>query len=105
MAEHLNGKNFKDVIENLDVAIVDFWAEWCAPCKAISPLLDAVEAKMEGKFKLFKLNVDTSPLIASEYGVESIPTILVFKNGKPVSSLVGLASRNDIEKTILSVLK
>ncbi len=105
MAEHLNSKNFKDVIENLDVAVVDFWAEWCAPCKAISPLLDAVETKMMGKFKVFKLNVDSSPLIASEYGIESIPTLLIFRNGKPVNSLVGLASKNEIEKTILSSIQ
>ena len=105
MAEHLDSKIFKDAIENLDVAVVDFWAEWCAPCKAISPLLEAVESKMSGKFKLFKLNVDTSPLVASEYGIESIPTLLVFRNGKPVNSLVGLVSKNEIEKTILSAMQ
>lgn len=105
MVEHLNEKNFKEVIERLDVAVVDFWAEWCGPCKALSPILEEFENKLGNKLKLFKVNVDSSPSIASVYGVESIPTLLVFRNGLPINSLVGLKSKQDIEKSILSAIQ
>ncbi len=106
MIEPLDEKNFKLIINNHDLAIVDFWAEWCAPCKAISPILDEFEKKAGDKMKLFKLNVDQNPSIVSEYGVESIPTLLVFKKGRPVNSLaVGLTSKQELERKLFSALE
>lgn len=104
MVEVLNGVDFKAVLSGTDTVVVDFWAEWCGPCKAISPILEDIEGKVEGKLKFFKLDVDSEPAIASEYGIESIPTLLVFKNGMPVKSVVGLMPRQELEKHILSVV-
>ncbi|MCL4400973.1 MAG: thioredoxin [Candidatus Parvarchaeota archaeon] len=105
MAEHLNRENFKSTIEKLDVAVVDFWAEWCGPCNLLSPILEEFEQKTEGRLKLFKVNVDKDPIIASEYGVESIPTLLTFKGGIPTNSFTGLASKQAIEEYISSAIK
>lgn len=105
MVEHLTEKNFKAVIKDLDLAVVDFWAEWCSPCKALSPMLDEFESKLGNKLKFFKVNVDNSPSVASEYGVESIPTLLVFKNGEPINSLGGLTSKKELERRLLSALQ
>lgn len=105
MVDRLSTETFNSVLKNHDLAIVDFWAEWCAPCKAIAPVLEEFEKKVNGKLKIFKLNVDANPLIASEYGVESIPTLLVFKKGKPIDSLVvGMTSKRELEKKLFSVI-
>jgi thioredoxin 1 len=106
MVEHLNENNFKSSLSNLDLAAVDFWAEWCAPCRAISPVLEEFEKKVGGNLKLFKVDIDKNPSLASEYGVESIPTILIFKKGMPVDSLaVGLTSKREIEEKLKSAIK
>ncbi|MCL5009391.1 MAG: thioredoxin [Candidatus Parvarchaeota archaeon] len=104
MVETINGIDFKNIIADTDTAVVDFWAEWCGPCKAISPILEEIESKSVGKMKFFKINVDMHPNVASEYGVESIPTLLFFKKGVPIKSVVGLMPRNELEKHILSVV-
>lgn len=79
----------KQVLEADGPVLVDFWAVWCGPCRAIAPAVDAVAEEFTGRAKVFKLNVDENPEIAGRYGVQSIPTLIVFKDGQKVGELVG----------------
>jgi len=79
----------KQVLESETPVLVDFWAVWCNPCRAIAPAVDAVAEEFAGRAKVFKLNVDENPEIAGRYGVQSIPTLIVFKGGQKVGELVG----------------
>ena len=79
----------KQVLESDTPVLVDFWAVWCQPCRAIAPAVDAVAEEHAGKAKVFKLNVDENPEIAGRYGVQSIPTLIIFKGGQKVGELVG----------------
>ncbi len=78
-----------EVLQSSQPVLVDFWAVWCGPCRAIAPAVDAVAQEYAGKAKVFKLNVDDSPEIAARYGVMSIPTLMIFKGGQKVGELVG----------------
>ena len=104
MVEHLDSQNFSNIINRSDIAIVDFWADWCTPCKRLSSMLDEFEIKLDAESKLFKVDVDKNPTLAGEYGVESIPTIIIFKNGNPISSIIGLQSKSELEKAIFSAI-
>ncbi|HDI10484.1 MAG TPA: thioredoxin [Euryarchaeota archaeon] len=89
----VNDGNFEEeVIErSKDIpVVVDFWAEWCMPCLALAPVLEKLAKEYNGRFVLAKLNVDRNPQTASRYGIMSIPTVIMFKNGKPVDSFVGV---------------
>ncbi|MFW5960238.1 MAG: thioredoxin [Chitinivibrionales bacterium] len=79
-----------DVLKSDVPVLVDFWAPWCGPCKMAGPLIDRVAEKMEGKAKVYKLNVDNNPETASKYGITGIPTVMVFKNGEVSKQLVGV---------------
>ena len=90
--------NFKsDVLDAREAVVVDFWAEWCGPCKMIAPALEEIANEMGGKVKIAKLNIDENPELAAQYGVRSIPTLMVFKGGEVASMKVGAAP-----KTVLS---
>lgn len=105
MATLLTNDNFKNtVIENKGVALVDFWAEWCGPCKLIGPVIEELSSEYDGKATIGKLNVDDNREIAAEYGIMSIPTLLFFKNGELVDKHVGLASKSDLKKKIDSLI-
>jgi thioredoxin 1 len=89
-----------DVLQSAEPVVVDFWAEWCGPCKMIGPSLEAISSEMEGKVKIAKLNVDENPKIAGQFGVRSIPTLLLFKNGQPAAQKVGAAPKGELVKWI-----
>ena len=92
----------KDVIGSADPVVVDFWAEWCGPCRMIGPSLDQIAVEMAGKVRVVKLNIDENPNVAAKLGIRSIPTLMVFKDGKQVATKVGAASKGDLQKWIAS---
>ena len=101
MAVEFTNENFKEkVLDNNGVALVDFWAEWCGPCRLIGPVVEDLSKEYEGKATIGKLNVDDNRDIAAQYGIMSIPTLLIFKNGQIVDKHVGVASKGDLKKKI-----
>ena len=90
MTGHVTDSNFAtEVLGSPEPVLVDFWAEWCGPCRAIAPILDEISSEMTGKVKIVKLNVDENPGIAAQYGVRSIPTMILFKGGQAADMKVG----------------
>jgi thioredoxin 2 len=85
--------------------LVDCWAPWCGPCRTVAPILDELAAKYAGGVKIAKLNVDENPLIASQYDIRSIPTMLLFKEGKLVHKILGAQPKEEIERQLLSIMK
>ena len=84
--------------------LVDFWAEWCAPCKMIAPIVEELSEEYDGRFKFTKLNVDDSPDTAAKYGVRGIPTLLIFRDGQPVDQLVGAVPRKVLKDRVEGAL-
>tara|TARA_B100000686_G_scaffold352759_1_gene455865 strand:+ start:4466 stop:4786 length:321 start_codon:yes stop_codon:yes gene_type:complete len=92
-------ENFENEVLGSDTPVlVDFWAEWCPPCKAIAPILEDLSGEMAGKVKIAKLNIEESPQAPTKYGVRSIPTLIVFKNGEIVAQNVGAMAKPDLQK-------
>ncbi|HRO00673.1 thioredoxin [Nitrobacter sp.] len=97
--------NFEaEVLKATGPVVVDFWAEWCGPCRMIGPVLDEISSAMGSKVKIVKLNVDESPRTASKYGVMSIPTLMIFKNGELASRQVGAAPKQKLEQWITATV-
>jgi thioredoxin 1 len=97
--------NFEsEVLKSAEPVVVDFWAEWCGPCKMIAPALDEIAGSMEGKVKIVKLNVDENPATAAKYGIMSIPTLMIFKNGEMASRQIGAAPKQKLEQWITSAV-
>lgn len=95
--QKVDNNNFQADVLGADVpVVVDFWAEWCGPCKAIGPSLEEISDEMEGKIKITKLNIDENPDIAAQYGVRSIPTLVLFKDGEPASMQVGAKQKSGL---------
>jgi thioredoxin 1 len=93
--------NFDDsVLKSAPVVLVDFWAEWCGPCKRLGPTVDALATEYLGKLTVGKMNIDDNPKIPEQYQIRGIPTILIFKGGQVVESVVGLAHKEDLKKAI-----
>jgi len=106
MEVKVNDENFKkEALESELPCLVDFWAEWCMPCRMIAPTVKRVAEEYEGKLKVCKLNVDEAPKIASEYSIMIIPTLAIFKNGKIQDKVIGIVSKSELEAKIKPFLK
>ncbi len=87
--------NFKEeILDHKGVAMVDFWAAWCAPCRMLTPIVEELASVFQGKIKIVSLDVDASTGIASQYGIQAIPTLLIFKNGTVIEQVVGMQSKD-----------
>jgi thioredoxin 1 len=96
MALEVNDSNFDELVVNSDKpVVVDFWAEWCGPCRMIAPIIEELSRDFEGKAVVVKCDVDSSPAVASKYGIRNIPTILFFKDGKVADKQVGAVPKNN----------
>ena len=97
----VNDQNFNIELARTKLPLlVDFWAPWCAPCKAINPYIEIIEKKFIGKIKVAKLNIDENPQIAKKFAISSIPTLLFFKNSIPIDQIIGAVSQINIEEMI-----
>jgi len=93
-----------EVLKATGPVVVDFWAEWCGPCRMIAPALEEISGSLDGKVKIVKLNVDENPQVASKYGIQSIPTLMIFKNGQMASRQVGAAPKQKLEQWIIAAV-
>jgi thioredoxin 1 len=106
MALEFNDSNFQtDVLQSDKLTVVDFWAEWCGPCRAISPIIEELSKQYNGKIKVGKVNVDHNPNVSINYGITSIPAILFIKDGKVVDKQIGAAPKSILEKKIQAHLQ
>jgi len=102
----LNEQSWKNEVTNSELpVIVDFWAEWCAPCRMMAPILEEISKEYEGKIKVGKLNVDENPTVAGEYRVMGIPTLLFFRSGKLVDKVVGVVPKKALQDKIETIIK
>ena len=100
---NLNKESFEKVTSSKDkTLIIDFWAPWCGPCKALTPVLEELSSEMSDSVEVYKVNVDDNTELAQEYGVQSIPTLLVFKNGALAETIVGLKTKDELVEIVNS---
>jgi thioredoxin 1 len=101
MADEIKTEAFdKEVLQSDKPVLVDFWAEWCGPCHAVAPVLDRIAAEHESELKLVKVNIDTEHELQQRYGVASIPTMILFKDGEPSASVIGAQPKGAIERSL-----
>ena len=93
-----------EVLKSTEPVVVDFWAEWCGPCKMIAPALEEIAGTLNGKVKIVKLNVDENPQTAAKYGIQSIPTLMIFKSGQMASRQIGAAPKQKLEQWITTAV-
>ena len=98
----LTDSNFNQEVEKYPLIVVDFWAPWCGPCRMVSPVIEQLAKELAGKVVFGKVNVDENPRIASAFGIQSIPTITIFKNGKAIDGFVGAASKSQMQSKIMA---
>ncbi len=99
LVTHITDAQFPETVKE-GVTLVDFWAPWCGPCRMIAPILDELAGEMQGKAKFVKMNVDENPEVAGQYGIMSIPTLILFKNGKAEGKIVGGQPKPQIKALI-----
>lgn len=104
MAKVVTNENFSDIISGSVPVVVDFWATWCGPCRALAPVVEDVASEYEGKAEIVKCNVDDCEEIAAQYSIRSIPTLIFFKDGKAVDRLVGAVPKSEITAKIDALL-
>lgn len=104
MAKDLNSANFNEIVKSDKLVLVDFWASWCGPCKMLSPVIDRIAQEYEGKINVGKVNVDDEGALASQFAIVSIPTVILFKDGKVVEKLIGVHSFDDYADMIDKLL-
>jgi len=92
------------VLQAKTPVLVDLWAPWCAPCRMVSPVVEELASEYEGRVSFAKLNVDHNPRTASRYGIMSIPTLLIFKDGKPISNIIGFRPKAELKRSLDAVL-
>lgn len=97
---HVTDQSFAADVESTGTVLVDFWAPWCSPCKMIAPVLEEIDQEIGDKLKIAKLNVDDNPSSAAKYGIMGIPTLLLFKDGKPVDKIVGFQPKENLMNVI-----
>ena len=101
MATTATETNFdQEVLQSETPVLVDFWAEWCGPCHAVSPILDRIADERAGELKLVKVNIDEEPALAQRYGVASIPTMILFKGGEPAATAIGAQPKAALERSL-----
>ena len=102
----LEDGNFeKVVLQAKTPVLVDFWAQWCGPCRMVAPVVEELAREYEGRVSFGKVDVDQNPKIASQYGIMSIPTLLVFKDGKPITNIVGFRPKAELKQSLDAVLE
>jgi thioredoxin 1 len=101
MADTVTESTFEqEVLQSEKPVLVDFWAEWCGPCHAVAPVLDKIAAEREGELKLVKVNIDEEQGIAQRYGIASIPTMVLFKDGEPAAAAIGAQPKGALERQL-----
>lgn len=104
-AMEVNDSNFDaEVLQSASLVLVDFWAPWCAPCRTLAPIIDAVAGEYVGRAKVVKLNVDDNQSTAAKYGIMSIPTLIIFKNGKEADRSIGFISQRNLSEKLKASL-
>ena len=105
MAQEITAATFDEIISSSDKPVlVDFWASWCGPCRALGPIIEEISEEMSDKLAVYKCNVDNEPQLAARFGIVSIPTVKIFKNGSEVRTMVGAAPKAEFVREIEAVL-